>query len=58
MKCKDKHEKRIVLHAFSSGNCKECDKEIETPHIPCDVVCDECSETKKLCTICGEPVNK
>ena len=55
MKC-DKHEKMIVLHAFSSGKCEKCDKEVTTPHIPCDKICEECSEKYNLCEICGDKI--
>lgn len=53
-----KHKKMIVLHAFSYGKCKVCEKDIMTPHIPCNVVCDDCSKEKKLCKICGDNINK
>lgn len=47
----------VVLHAFSHGNCKICDKEIDTPHIPCYEVCKKCSETQNICEQCGKPLN-
>lgn len=53
MKC-NKHDKMVVLHAFSNGDCIICGKEIIIEHIPCNKVCPECSEEQGLCEICGE----
>jgi hypothetical protein len=55
MKC-NKHDKMVVLHAFSSGDCIVCGKEITTEHIPCNKVCPDCSEEHGLCEICGEKI--
>jgi len=57
MEC-DKHYRMVVLHAFSTGNCKFCGEEITTPHIPCNKVCPECSEKIGVCEICGEEILK
>lgn len=56
MVCQNCRKGRIVLHAFSHGNCRECGCEIVTPHIPCDKVCEECSNAKHLCKECGKPI--
>ena len=56
MKCNYKHDGMMVLHAFSDGPCEVCGKDITTPHIPCDKVCESCSEEHKLCTICGDDI--
>ena len=55
MNCK-KCERIIVLHAFSNGECKICNEEITTPHIPCNKVCESCSEKDNLCEQCGEEI--
>ena len=57
MKC-NKHDRMVVMHAFSTGNCIKCDEEVTTPHIPCNKVCPECSETYGLCEICGDEMLK
>lgn len=44
----------IVLHAFCFGKCDICDKEIQSGHIPCDKVCEECSEKLEVCKVCGK----
>lgn len=46
----------IVLHAFSQGECVECDAHIDTGHIPCDKVCQKCSNEKNLCEVCGDKI--
>jgi hypothetical protein len=46
-------ENMIVLHAFSEGVCKLCDGHVSTPHIPCFVICESCSEEFNLCLSCG-----
>ena len=53
MEC-NKHKNMIVLHAFSNGKCEKCSKEITTSHIPCDKVCEACSDKYKLCKVCGD----
>lgn len=55
MICK-KCERRIVLPAFSDGTCIECGKDVQTTHIPCYVLCFECSESLHRCEQCGEPM--
>ena len=52
------HKDMIVMHAFSQGTCEICGQQIITGHIPCDKVCDHCSDTKGLCRVCGKPVKK
>lgn len=49
-----KCEGKIVLHAFSEGECIICNKIISTGHIPCDKVCDECSIKLNKCKSCGK----
>jgi len=56
MEC-NRHDKMIVLDAFSEGKCKKCDSEIITEHIPCNVICEKCSVKFNLCEICGEKMN-
>lgn len=48
-KCKNK----IVLHAFSQGNCEICKTEVVTSHIPCDKLCLSCSDEHNKCKGCG-----
>lgn len=55
MEC-DKHKDRVILHAFSTGKCNICNKEIITSHIPCDKVCDKCSKEYNICKICGDKI--
>jgi hypothetical protein len=52
----NKHDKMIVMHAFSTGNCIICNEIITTPHIPCNKVCPICSEKHSLCEICGDKI--
>ena len=52
----DGHDGMIVAHAFSDGECEKCDKKITTSHIPCDKVCEECSEEHKICVICAKKI--
>lgn len=58
MICDNCEKGKIVLHAFSQGNCEVCNCEITTPHIPCDKVCEKCSEEKNLCKECGKEIEK
>lgn len=53
MICKECIKPKIVLHAFSEGKCNKCECKVVTSHIPCDVVCSECSEEHQLCRECG-----
>ena len=53
MICKDCEKGKIVLHAFSMGVCEKCECEVTTSHIPCDKLCEECSETHNCCRECG-----
>ena len=55
MKC-NKCKNMIILHAFSSGNCEKCGKEITTPHIPCDKLCKECANKFDRCKQCGNKI--
>ena len=55
--CK-KCEGKVVMHAFSEGNCTVCNKEVQTSHTPCDIVCRECSLDKDVCMSCGEFLQK
>jgi hypothetical protein len=55
----DKCQKgKIVLHAFSQGNCTKCNCDITTAHIPCDLVCEDCSNENMLCRECGVSIEK
>lgn len=47
--CKNK----VVMHAFSFGNCEICGEEISTEHIPCNQICLKCAEENNLCESCG-----
>lgn len=58
MKCDKCLKGRIVLHAFSQGNCIKCDCDITTAHIPCDRVCKDCSNEHMLCEECGIEIEK
>jgi hypothetical protein len=53
-----KHVGMIVMHAFSTGECKICGHVLFTGHIPCDKVCEECSEKHILCKVCGEEIKE
>lgn len=55
MEC-NKHEGMIVLRAFSEGKCNVCNGKVITSHIPCNIVCDKCSNEFNLCVICGEEI--
>lgn len=50
--CKNK----VVMHAFSFGNCELCDAEISTSHIPCNLICEKCAEENNLCGSCGNKI--
>lgn len=54
MNCNKCKEGKIVLHAFSEGECDSCGKEVITAHIPCDRLCEECSTDLKRCKECGD----
>lgn len=56
MKCK-KCDDRVVLWAFSEGQCEICDIKVVTSHIPCHKVCNSCAEKHNLCEQCGESIN-
>ena len=58
MKCDNCLKGRMVLHAFSQGNCIKCDCDITTEHIPCDLVCKDCSNENMLCEECGIAIEK
>lgn len=45
---------KVVMHAFSEGECTLCSSVISTSHTPCDKVCDKCSDAKGVCMSCGE----
>lgn len=56
MKCYNCNHK-IVLHAFSKGICKICGKELVSPHIPADKLCESCSTLhKNICQSCGKVI--
>lgn len=48
-----RHKDMIVLHAFSEGKCEKCGEKVTTPHIPCNKVCQKCSDEYNLCEVCG-----
>lgn len=54
MICKKCSKGKIVLWAFSHGKCKICFSDVQTAHIPCDKLCNSCSEKYKLCKECGK----
>jgi hypothetical protein len=54
MICKKCSKGKIVLWGFSQGKCEICKSNIQTAHIPCDKLCDNCSEKHNLCKECGE----
>lgn len=56
MNC-EKCKQMMVLHAFSYGKCDVCDREITTPHVPCDTICERCSDDLGVCQRCSEPIN-
>lgn len=58
MICEECSKGKVVLHAFSFGECTVCGTEICTAHIPCDKVCEQCSEEKNLCKECGKPIKE
>lgn len=53
MVCNNCRKGKIVLHAFSHGECEKCETEIHTSHIPCDKLCESCSDKYDLCKECG-----
>lgn len=53
MVCEVCKKGKIVLWAFSNGECEVCKEEVWTSHIPCDRLCEECSEKEKRCKECG-----
>lgn len=48
--CKNK----VVMHAFSEGNCEVCQDVISCVHKPCDKICNCCAEDFNLCESCGK----
>lgn len=52
--CKNK----VVMRAFSWGECEVCGDEISTSHTPSDVVCSKCAEENNLCESCGKSYEK
>lgn len=58
MICEKCSKGKIVLHAFSFGKCEKCDCEVTTAHIPCDKLCDDCSNIYNLCKDCGVEIEK
>lgn len=44
----------IVAHAFSTGICEVCGVVIDSPHIPCNRVCSDCSLLWGICEVCGK----
>jgi len=53
MLCDKCNKGKIVLHAFSQGECLICKTNITTPHIPCDLLCQTCSDEHMMCKECG-----
>lgn len=56
MVCEKCKEGKMVLHAFSNGDCEKCACNIVTSHIPCDRLCDKCSEQYNSCKECGSEI--
>lgn len=44
------------MHAFSNGQCERCGCDVVTPHIPCDKLCEDCSEKYNSCRECGSKI--
>ena len=57
MVCKKCERGKIVLHAFSYGKCEKCNSDIRTTHIPCDKLCESCSNSYNECRECGNKIN-
>lgn len=53
MICENCKKGKVVLHAFSNGKCQKCDCDVQTAHIPCDKLCDGCSDKHNCCKECG-----
>lgn len=45
---------KIVMHSFSNGECESCKSEVITSHMPCNVLCDKCSDEQHKCKSCGK----
>ena len=58
MVCTECKKGKIVLHAFSHGKCEKCECGITTEHVPCNKVCDKCSDEYKVCKECGVTINE
>lgn len=54
-KCND-CKNMVVLCALSTSNCKKCNKEITTPHIPSYEYCEECAKELSVCQQCGKKI--
>jgi hypothetical protein len=53
MICNECKKGKVVMHAFSDGKCEHCGCDVVTPHIPCDKLCENCSEKNNSCRECG-----
>ena len=56
MICKECEKGKIVMHAFSDGQCEKCGCDVVTAHIPCDKLCEDCSEKYNSCRECGSKI--
>lgn len=52
----NKCQNSLYGQAFTTTNCKKCDKTIVTGHIPGHVLCEECAG-EEYCEQCGELLN-
>lgn len=46
----------LYAQCFTKGKCVVCGTKINTPHIPCEVVCEECSKITNRCQQCGADI--
>jgi hypothetical protein len=58
MVCESCKKGKIVMHAFSEGECEKCGDRVVTSHTPCDKLCKSCSDTLSLCKECGVEIKK
>lgn len=46
----------IYLQALSEGECEICKTPVYTSHMPCDLLCVDCSQEHQRCKSCGKPM--
>lgn len=47
---------KVVMHAFSDGECMSCGETYSCSHTPPNKVCYNCSDTKNICEDCGNQI--